>query len=179
MPYPAIQKSWEAGNDDPCNSEFKTDSLDKLCATIVENDVSSILDTMDYPIVICHSPDDEIIYIENVPNTTANDNLIMIEDVPGAGVTPSGSHGEAGVQCALAFLMPYFDGTSDVSSVLPIDDLEGTCDGMVTTTSSTASSVIGSPTSSPTAKPTSSAFALPASLGVIAGLVGVFVSTVV
>ena len=144
--FVAIQNSYDAGNHDPCNSKFKTDNVDILCETILDNDLSDILENdMDYPVVICHSPEDDLIYFSNVPNTTMNDNLIMIQDVPIVGdvVKPSGNHSVAGRICTMGFLFPFVapPETSNVRSILPIDDPDGTCSGgVVSSTTSTISS---------------------------------------
>ena len=55
-----VISSFEAGDRDPCNSEYMTDDLDKLCEAIHDNDLTSIMESFDYPVVVCHSPDDEL-----------------------------------------------------------------------------------------------------------------------
>ena len=55
-----MQNSFNAGNHDPCNSEFMTDDVDKLCQVMFDNDISETLESIEYPVVICHSPEDEL-----------------------------------------------------------------------------------------------------------------------
>ena len=53
-----------------------TESVEKLCQSVKNNDLSDILmNQIDYPVVICHSPDDELIYFDNVPNTAEYEHL--------------------------------------------------------------------------------------------------------
>ncbi len=55
-----VISSFNDGIRDPCNSEYKTDDLDKLCEAILSNDLTSIMESFEYPVVVCHSPDDEL-----------------------------------------------------------------------------------------------------------------------
>jgi len=143
-----ILNSNNAGNFDPCNSEFMTDDVDLLCEAIVDQDVNDTLSSFEYPVVICHSPEDEIITYSNVPNTTLNNNLIMIEDLPFIGniVKPSGNHIESGGQCTFGFILAFVapPETSNIRSILPVDDPDGTCGGEADGTDPTTTS---SPTS--------------------------------
>lgn len=139
-----VVNSWNANNTDPCNSEFKTDSIDKLCEALIENDVYDIIQNIDYPVTICHSPNDDIIFYSNVPNVTMNDNLMMLEDTPliGAILKPTGSHYESFFSCLMGFIVPYMSpvDTSDmkhIRSVLPIEDSDGVCNNDVTTATTT------------------------------------------
>jgi len=154
-----VVKSYDAGNRDPCNSKFMTESVEKLCQSIKNNDLSDVLmNQIDYPVVICHSPDDELIYFENVPNTTEYEHLTMIEDVPlvGSLVQPSGTHVQSAGQCLLGFIFPYVGdpATSPIRNIAPLDDPDEAC---VTSTSSTSSGIGVTTTSSPTQSPTTSA----------------------
>ncbi|KAL9187693.1 hypothetical protein ACHAXT_006071 [Thalassiosira profunda] len=174
-----VVSSFEDGDNDPCNSEFKTEGVNSLCEAIMENDLIDILESFDYPVVICHSPEDEIIPYENVPNTTEYAHLTLIEDIV-PSLQPSGTHAESGAQCTMSFLFPFMDPTSDVRTIEPLDDPDGSCVSAVTTTGSTiagatttAATIAGatttaatpdaietpSPTPKPTEGPTSSAVA--------------------
>ena len=55
-----VLSSFEAGNTDPCNSEFKTDDVDLLCQALIDNDISELVENIKHQTVICHSPDDDI-----------------------------------------------------------------------------------------------------------------------
>ena len=55
-----VLSSFEAGNTDPCNSEFKTDDVDLLCQALIDNDISELVENINHQTVICHSPDDDI-----------------------------------------------------------------------------------------------------------------------
>jgi len=191
-----ILNSNNAGNLDPCNSEFKTDDVDALCEVIVDQDLSDTLSSFEYPVVICHSPEDELIFYSNVPNTTLNDNLFMIEDLPFIGdiVKPSGSHIESGGQCTFGFILAFMapPETSNIRSILPVDDPDGTCGGEAGGTSSptgrptappTESTTTSSPTGRPTAPPTESdasvAYVLSTLTSVVAAIVTIAVSAII
>eukprot|EP00581_Thalassiosira_minuscula_P004944 CAMPEP_0183743126 /NCGR_PEP_ID=MMETSP0737-20130205/65056_1 /TAXON_ID=385413 /ORGANISM="Thalassiosira miniscula, Strain CCMP1093" /LENGTH=1012 /DNA_ID=CAMNT_0025978733 /DNA_START=189 /DNA_END=3226 /DNA_ORIENTATION=- len=157
-----ILRAYEAGNYDPCNSEFKSEyDVDNLCEALLDNDLKNVLENeIDYPVTICHSPDDEVIYYSNVPDTTLYDHLTMIEDVPGVGdsIMVFGNHSTAGAICTMAFLYPFVTPPefSEARSVLPVDDPDGVCAGATTTgTSSTAVPGVGSATTLPTSTSTS------------------------
>jgi hypothetical protein len=53
------------------------------------------IESFDYPVVLCHSPNDELVFYANVPNTTMNDNLVMIQDHGDGVPQPSGNHSTA------------------------------------------------------------------------------------
>lgn len=92
-----------AANDfDPCHS--KNQNLpgfnDKLCEAFGESDLTLTLETAPYPVSLCHSSDDEIVDIRNLPDFTKNPNLAF---------TPSsGKHEESAYTCligAMSYLL--------------------------------------------------------------------------
>ena len=181
------QKSWDAGNHDPCNSEFNTDSVDKICEAVKQNDVSEILENIEYPVVICHSPNDDMVYFTNVPDATMNDNLILIQDVQPVGsvVNPQGGHIESNFQCLMGFIFPFIappeDG--DIRKIIPVDICSSTGgDGSGVPTKSPAAAVPGTgttaPTKSPTEAPTTNSAASSLGLNVFVALATVSLSLV-
>ena len=65
-------------------------------------------------------------YYSNVPDTTLNDNLIMIEDLPGVDLQVTGDHVQAGGICFIGFLFPFLTPpeSSSVRAIMPLDDAE-------------------------------------------------------
>jgi hypothetical protein len=98
----AIQQFLADGILDPCSNSSTTSQLvdlemDQLCAALVENDLSSLLEQGEqpFPIEFCQSPNDEIVAASNLPTTLATtDKFTQVE-----GVT--GDHYSAGQTCFL------------------------------------------------------------------------------
>ena len=65
-------------------------------------------------------------YYSNVPDTTLNGNLIMIEDLPGVDLKVTGDHVQAGGICFIGFLFPFLTPpeSSSVRAIMPLDDAE-------------------------------------------------------
>ena len=68
----------------------------------------------------------QIVYFSNVPDTTKNDNLIMIEDLPGVTLQVTGDHVQAGGICFIGFLFPFLapPEASNVRAIMPLDNAE-------------------------------------------------------
>jgi len=124
-----------AGGRDPCNSEFVTDEVDQLCQALMDNDLSDIIEAMNYQLTFCHSQEDDIVPFENMPNTTTRDNFILMEDLignildpsvgagdDGDGLKPAGGHLEAINFCYIGYLFPYIDPgeSDDVRGIRPL-----------------------------------------------------------
>merc|ERR1719343_800633 len=131
------------GSLDPCSTlsedELKELNVDLICAAFELNDVTSVLQNVQYPVTVCHSPTDEIVPIESVPDLTGNDNISYTE--------VEGSHNEAGGTCIFNGLL-YF--LSPAWQTLTLEAMHSTngCDA--------APEMDGSPTVAPmvTSNPT-------------------------
>ena len=68
----------------------------------------------------------QIVYFSNVPDTTKNDNLIMVEDLPGVTLQVTGDHVQAGGICFIGFLFPFLapPEASNVRAIMPLDNAE-------------------------------------------------------
>ncbi len=117
-----LQESIDNDTPDPCspsNANYQVGVNDKLCETILENDLMGILYDASYNIQFCHSPDDELIaYDANLPAdllSKPNVNLSI----------KSGTHAEVTASCTvndLFFLTSAdFQGymTTDVPTCVP------------------------------------------------------------
>lgn len=104
-----IVSSFETNNTDPCNSDFAPVSLDKACEAVKANDLLATVESFEFPVTFCHSPNDEIVFYSNLPNVSAFENFNMIEDLPGVGdiANPQGSHYESFPVCLLGFMFPF------------------------------------------------------------------------
>ena len=87
---------------DPCSNSSTTPQLvdleiDQLCAAMVENDLSAILEQepFPFPIEFCHSPQDEVNVITNLPTTLHDTEMFTL--IKGI----KGDHYAAGETCFL------------------------------------------------------------------------------
>jgi len=104
----------------------------KICEALIKNDVSDILLNADYPVKLCHSPDDELVPYEHVPDVLQNQNLTLVKK--------AGDHRNAASEClidGMVFLAQNI--TTYLPEIQPAPVLEGGCP-------------VGSPTASPTVK---------------------------
>jgi pimeloyl-ACP methyl ester carboxylesterase len=110
------------GNRDPCQTldNLEDRKLHFLCQAFLENDLIEMLEAqVDFPVEVCHSPDDDVVPYANVPDFSSNPNLGLVP-----GVT--GSHLEAGEYCILLSL--NFAATSGMLQSFPVTPLEeGSC----------------------------------------------------
>ena len=102
----ASQQAIMDGSRDPCQtktSSSNTTSLEELdmeflCQSMMDNDLTHMLEQeVNFPTLICHSPDDELATIQNLPNMSANLNLKILNGI-------SGTHTEAADYCILWYL---------------------------------------------------------------------------
>jgi len=82
-----FQNALEEGDTDPCD-EPTIGVNDKLCEALLENDLTDIVLNAKYDIDICHSFEDYLVVIENVPEGHLKYNV-------------TGGHGEASVTCSM------------------------------------------------------------------------------
>lgn len=82
----------------PCNTTAVVGENDLLCQDFIANTLTESVLTAQYPIRFCHSPDDKVVNIANVPaDLSVNPNLSFIES--------SGDHSTAGQNCLLQALI--------------------------------------------------------------------------
>lgn len=94
--------------------------MDLLCQALVDNDLTSLLETqVDYPVEFCQSPDDEIVVAGNLPNLTANPKYLS--QVGGI----SGSHIAAGEACFLQVVQTAVLSAGELANY-KIEDLHNT-----------------------------------------------------
>jgi hypothetical protein len=140
----SFQESYSVCIDEPS----KTDATANFCAAVIQNDLSGFLNDVEYPVVLCHSPNDEVSYYANVEAIPqANEYTMMIENMPsfvGQVINPNGTHEEARQKCLLGYALQYTE-PGDIRTINPPDD--EAC--VITYTESPTSSQI--PTSSPIA----------------------------
>ena len=90
-------------NFDPCSSDtLDAEPVNFLCEALKDNDLTEILMNAIYPITICHSPADELISFDNVPDVSQNSFLSY--------VPATGSHDEAEEYCILTGAVFSFSG---------------------------------------------------------------------
>ena len=78
---------------EPCHTTFAEFSFKPLCDTLFENDLTEILESANYSITLCHGRDDKVVSTANLPNATANGNLLIS--------LVDGDHTESYVTCTM------------------------------------------------------------------------------
>lgn len=109
---------------DPCDVAIAGET-DKLCQAAIENDLADDLASPTFPVVLCHSPDDEVFPKDVLfPDVNASDNLTEFNLL---GTTASGSHAEAAFFCLFPMLRPFtgFNQGPSATEQLPL----GACQG--------------------------------------------------
>jgi cell division septation protein DedD len=77
---------------------------DKFCVTAEENDLTDKVSDPPFPVVLCHSPQDELIPYALAPNASSSENLTEFNLF---GITASGSHAEAALFCFFPMVLPF------------------------------------------------------------------------
>lgn len=125
----------------PCNATAVVGENDLLCQAFIENTLTESVLTAQYPIRFCHSQDDKVVHIANVPaDLSGNPNLEFI--------AATGDHSEAGQYCllqALIYLTRSGIANTDMSKVST-----GLCDDQTLPGAPNSASTIPSPISQPT-----------------------------
>ena len=87
----------------PCESPFVIPGInDKLCNALIDNDLDTILKEKRFNYLLCHSRDDKVVSIKNIPQEVIDnqDDLHTVHEI-------FGDHFYAGVYCTFSFL-DYF-----------------------------------------------------------------------
>jgi hypothetical protein len=80
---------------------YMTDTTNQLCQALVDGTLWDELSTdVNFPTVICHSPDDELVGLVNVPSVSDTP-FVMLYDPSLPALVPGGTHAEAEISCAL------------------------------------------------------------------------------
>mmetsp|Transcript_24965 Transcript_24965/g.58933 ORF Transcript_24965/g.58933 Transcript_24965/m.58933 type:complete len:705 (+) Transcript_24965:49-2163(+) len=115
-----IRGAIEEGNRDYCQpiySGYEVGVNDKICESLIQNDLTDTLLKVDYPVVFCHGLNDEVVSLANVPNVSLNPYL--------STSFKNSTHREAGVEClfeAIGFI------ANKISEFVPEPKpLEGGC----------------------------------------------------
>jgi len=87
---------------DPCNNNPQPGVSDLICLAFQDNTLTDILHNAPYPVRLCHSPDDKVIDIGNLPDFDQNSNLSFLQ--------VSETHGSAGVSCLQESLTYFLTG---------------------------------------------------------------------
>ncbi|KAL3915954.1 MAG: hypothetical protein SGILL_005402, partial [Bacillariaceae sp.] len=109
------------GLSSPCRDEsLVTEPASLLCSAILDASLWKILTTTTIPVSICHSPEDEVIGFENLPDpTTLPPNVRFYSNEIGA-LNPRGSHEEAMFLCALDHLVRVADSNPEDAVTSPV-----------------------------------------------------------
>lgn len=106
-----VRAAIASNNFDPCaGDDLAVAGADRLCQALQDNDLIALLATVEYPVDVCHSPDDELVAYENVPDFTVNPDYVSY-------VPATGSHNDAGTQCILTSLLYATSG--DFQAIVP------------------------------------------------------------
>jgi hypothetical protein len=131
-----------SNNFDPCAGDnLAAAGADRLCQALQDNDLIALLATVEYPVDVCHSPDDELVAYENVPDFTVNPEFVTY-------VPATGSHNDAGTQCILRGLL-YATSGDFQAIVPPVAHFPGGC-------ASSSPSLVPSQSPSKSSNPSSS-----------------------
>jgi len=67
-----IQEALSNGDNDPCKNQPIQGTNDLLCKAMQEQDIHNVLLNVTFPVVVCHSQDEEIVSYRNVPDLSQN-----------------------------------------------------------------------------------------------------------
>eukprot|EP00550_Attheya_septentrionalis_P000652 CAMPEP_0198285442 /NCGR_PEP_ID=MMETSP1449-20131203/4719_1 /TAXON_ID=420275 /ORGANISM="Attheya septentrionalis, Strain CCMP2084" /LENGTH=643 /DNA_ID=CAMNT_0043982849 /DNA_START=263 /DNA_END=2194 /DNA_ORIENTATION=+ len=123
----AMRNGIETDNFDPCHtpSNLATFDFERLCATLDENDLTAdLLEGVQYPVRICHSVDDEVVDISNLPNFSANKEYLSYTQIKGM------NHVEAARECMMESLLILRNLDADLSQTKTADLHGSSCQDM-------------------------------------------------
>jgi len=129
-----FQAALASGDLLPCNNAVAGET-DLLCQAFQEQDLVEVLETTTYPVILCHSPDDDLVSYGNLPDLSSNPLLTLINS--------TGAHLEAFLPCAVVSINFFLNDELDLISVEDKTN-EGICEQPTTPPPSTA------PSSAPT-----------------------------
>jgi hypothetical protein len=107
-------------NFDPCAGDnLAAVNMDRACQALQDNDLIALLATVEYPVDVCHSPDDELVAYENVPDFTVNPTFVSY-------VPSTGSHNNAAAECMFGSLR-YATSSGFQAIMPPVAHFPGGC----------------------------------------------------
>ena len=88
-----------------CDEQFVVDGeTDELCASLRANDAYTILDTVSFPVILCHSPDDTVVPIGHLPPSPYSNSFVTDYVPANLLLTARGDHLVSGVFCAMGMI---------------------------------------------------------------------------
>jgi hypothetical protein len=63
----AMEAALDQGLSGPCDPSLISNTTNLLCEALLAQDLTSLLETVDYPMTICHSPASQAVSFDNVP----------------------------------------------------------------------------------------------------------------
>jgi hypothetical protein len=82
----AMEKALDQGLSGPCDASLISNNTNLLCQALMAQELTSIFETVDYPMTICHSPVSEAVSFDNVPK---DDDKLSASIVIATPETPS------------------------------------------------------------------------------------------
>jgi hypothetical protein len=100
-----IDAALARGEREPCVTSAVVNETDLLCQALQAQDLASAVEAATYPVALCHSPDDSVVYYSNLPNLSNNSLLTL--------VPASGEHTEASLDCYLDTMLFFISNAFD------------------------------------------------------------------
>jgi hypothetical protein len=162
------QTASAANSATPCDFAVAGES-NLMCEAILQNVLAEEAEAAQFPIAICHSPDDDVVPFDTLPDLEANPNLSLF-NILGV-VNATGDHYEAILICLFGSVLPHttFQSQIDTNSVQDLDDTS-MCPALNGT-------FVGKITSAPAAAPTSGALSTMSFASSVALVIGSLVLT--
>jgi hypothetical protein len=110
--------AYEQNFTDPCSMNL-TEGMSLLCATLSANDLTDLLESASYSIYLCHSPDDDVVSIANLPDGTRNTNLTIS--------LVNGDHFESSAICQSQIIL-FLSSSIYITYPIVAKHTEGGCD---------------------------------------------------
>jgi hypothetical protein len=104
-----VRTAIAAGEIDPCSPSSSpipgiSEVMD-ICKTLVEQDLRTTLESVEYPVRFCHSTEDLLVDIRNIPNVTNNPLYLTVN-------FKTGTHLEAGNKCLTDSFLFFLAGST-------------------------------------------------------------------
>lgn len=72
------RRAYLVNDTNPCGAgNFTTEGFDLFCSALAENDLTDLFESASYPLALCHGRDDEVVSTANLPDATANANILI------------------------------------------------------------------------------------------------------
>ena len=110
---------------------------DLLCQAIEENTFIDLIESITFPVSICHSPNDDLVPIGHAPDVSINP---LLSKLTVFGQGPTVGHFESSFLCQMAFILQFTafgSAPAPLSGIEPLTD-PSTCTATVSPVSSVA-----------------------------------------